>query len=83
MSEYEEFVEETNSGLRKKGDWRKIAELGEEMQENMKGSAEDSSIEKFEDWRPGVEKSETGVKQKTVEKAKLSENGMEKECNGV
>jgi hypothetical protein len=32
MSEYEEFVEETNSGLRKKGDWRKIAELGEEMQ---------------------------------------------------
>lgn len=76
-------VEETNSGLKKKGNWREIAEFGEDVEEAVEGSAEESSVRKFGEWRPKIEESEKDVKRKTVEKAVLSEKEMEKESNGV
>lgn len=79
----DESVQETNSGVKKKGSWKEIAEFGEEVEEAVEGSASKESVEEFEEWRPRVEESERDVKQKTVDKAVLEKNGMEKESNGV
>jgi hypothetical protein len=79
----EEAVEETNSGVKKKGDWKEIAEFGEEVEDVVEGSAEESSVKKFNEWRPRVEESERDVKRKTVDEAVIPENSLEKESNGV
>lgn len=76
-------VEETNSGVKKEGDWQEIAEFGEEVEEVVENSAEESSIEKFSNWRPRVEESERDVKRKTVDEAVIPEKQMEKDSNGV
>jgi hypothetical protein len=78
-----EEVEETNSGVKKKGDWKEIAEFGEEVEEVVEDSADDSSVEKFNEWRPRVEESERDVKRKTVDEAVLTEKEMEKQSNGM
>lgn len=78
-----EDVEETNSGLKKKGNWKEIAEFGEEVEEVVDGSADDSSLEKFKEWRPRVEESERDVKRKTVDEAVLPEKKLEEDSNGV
>lgn len=83
MSDEDNPVEETNSGIKKKGNWKEIAEFGEEVEEVIEDSAEDSSVEKFEEWRPRIEESERDVKKKTVDEAVLDEKEMEKESNGV
>lgn len=79
----EEDVEETNSGVKKKGDWEEIAEFGEEVEEVVDGSADESSVDKFNEWRPRVEESERDVKRKTVDEAVLPEKKLEEESNGV
>lgn len=78
-----EDVEETNSGVKKRGDWKEISEFGEEIEEAMEDEADERSVEKFEDWRPRIEESEMDVKKKTVDKALLDEKELEKESNGV
>jgi hypothetical protein len=79
----DEDVEETNSGVKKRGSWKEIAEFGEEVEDAVKDSAWEQSVEKFEDWRPRAEESERDVKKKTVDKAVLNEKELEKESNGV
>lgn len=83
MEEEDNSVEETNSGVKKKGNWEEIAEFGEEVEDVVEGSADSSSVEKFNEWRPRIEESERDVKRKTVDEAVISENSMEKESNGV
>jgi len=83
MSEEENSVKKTNSGVKKKGDWKEIAEFSEEVEDVVKDSAEDSSVEKFNEWRPRVEESERDVKRKTVDEAVIQEKQLEKESNGV
>lgn len=78
----EDSVKETNSGVKKKGNWKDIAEFGEEVEKALDG-AEKDSIKKFGKWRPKVEESESDVKKKTVEEAVLPENRLEKESDGM
>lgn len=76
-------VEKTNSGVKKEGDWKEIAEFGEEVEDVVRDSAEESSVEKFNEWRPRVEESERDVKRKTVDEAVIPQKQMEKDSNGV
>lgn len=78
----EDNLEETNSGVKKKGNWKEIAEFGEEIEKALDES-ESISTGKFEEWRPRVEESESDVKKKTVEQAVIPENKIEKESEGM
>lgn len=69
--------------LGRRGKWKDIAEFGEEVEEVVKDSADESSVEKFNEWRPRAEESERDVKRKTVDEAVLPENGLEKESKGM
>ncbi|MFB6199650.1 MAG: DUF5828 family protein [Candidatus Nanohaloarchaea archaeon] len=80
MAEDENSVEETNSGVKKKGDWKEISEFGEKVEEALKDS---ESVERFKEWRPKVEESEGDVKRKTVNEATLEEKKLEEKSNGV
>lgn len=79
----DEEVEETNAGIKKKGNWKEVAEFGEEVGEIMKESADDRSAEEFEEWRPKEEEAENDMKEKTVDKAVINEKEMEKDSEGV
>jgi hypothetical protein len=81
--EEDRTVEETNSGVKKRGNWKEIAEFGEEVESVIEDSADESSVEKFNEWRPRVEESERDVKRKTVDEAVIPEKEMEKDSNGV
>lgn len=76
-------VEKTNSGVKKRGSWKDIAEFSEKVEEAVKGKADPESMEKFDEWRPKLEEAEGDIKRKTVEEAELDKNGMEKESNGI
>lgn len=77
-------IEETNSGVKKSGSWKEVAEFGEEVKEALEGSEmDDSSVEEFEDWRPKREEAENDMKKKTVEEALLQKQRMEEETEGV
>lgn len=76
-------VEEINSGVRKKGNWKEISEFGEEVGEAINDKVEQDSLEKFDNWRPKVEESERDVKKKTVDEAVIGERKLEKESEGV
>ncbi len=78
-----EDVEETNSGVKKKGNWKEVAEFGEEVEEAMKEAVDDKSVEEFEEWRPKEEEAENDMKKKTIDKALLRKNRLEEESNGV
>jgi hypothetical protein len=83
MASEDENVKETNSGVKKRGDWNEIAEFGEKVEEVVEDSADEDSVEKFSDWRPRKEESEEDVKEKTVDKAVLDEKKIEEESEGV
>lgn len=82
-SENNKNVEETNSGIKKKGNWKEISEFGKEVEEAISDSVQDESVERFDSWRPKVEESERDVKKKTVDEAVIPENKLEKETEGV
>lgn len=79
----EENIEETNSGVRKKGDLKDIAEFTEEVEEVMDGEADEESVEKFREWRPREEDGRSDLQRKTVEAASINRKEAEKESNGV
>lgn len=79
----EKNIEETNSGIKKKGNWKEISEFGEEVEEAINDTAEEDSVKDFDEWRPKVEESERDVKKKTVDKAVIKEKKLEKESKGV
>lgn len=84
MAENEDSVEETNSGVKKNGNWKEIAEFGEEVETVLEASgSEKESLEKFGDWRPKIEESESDVKRKTVDEAVMKEKQLEEESEGV
>lgn len=82
-SKKNEKVKETNSGIKKKGNWKEISKFGEEVEEAISESAQQESIDRFQGWRPKVEESERDVKKKTVDEAVIPENKLEKESEGV
>ena len=78
----DEPVEETNSGVKKKGNWSEIAEFAEEVEEALE-DAEKGSLDRFEDWRPKLEESEGDLKKKTVDEATIEERKLEKKSKGI
>lgn len=78
-----EDVEETNSGVKKSGSWSKIADFSEKVEQALKGSAKDESVEKLSEWRPRREEAEGDIEEKTVDSAVIEENKLEEESNGV
>ncbi len=77
-------VEETNSGVKKSGNWEEVAEFGEEVKEAMEQSEMDEeSVEEFDDWRPKTTEAENDMKKKTVDEALLREKEIEEQSNGV
>lgn len=79
----DENVEETNSGVKKKGNWEEVAEFGEEIEEAIEEDMDEESVEDFEEWRPKREEAENDMKKKTVDKAVIKENNLEKDSEGV
>lgn len=69
-----ENVEKTNSGVKKKGRWKDVAEFSKEVEEAVKDSADEESVKDFKDWRPKEEEAENDMKEKTVEKAVAEQN---------
>lgn len=79
-----ENIEETNSGVRKKGDWQEIAEFGRQLEETMAERGIDGdSLEKFRDWRPKKEEAENDMKRKTVNKAVVDRKSVEERDDGM
>lgn len=78
----EEDVEETNSGVRKKGDWEEVADFAEEVEKIMEKVASENSLEELRSWRPKHGEDEKDMKRKTVQVATINENDMEKKSNG-
>lgn len=77
-------IEETNSGVRKKGDLEDIAEFTEEVEEIMEEEeADERSVEKFREWRPRREDGDRDLEKKTVEAASINRKEAEEESNGV
>lgn len=77
-------MEETNSGIRKKGDWEDVAEFGEDLEEAMEQSdIDDSSVERFREWRPKREEAENDMKRKTVDEAVVEKQSIEEKDDGM
>ncbi len=77
-------VEKTNTGIRKKGELEEIAEISEEIKKALKKvSDKDEHIEDFEYWKPEEKDNEENIKQRTAEKASISEKKVENESNGL
>lgn len=80
----EDSVEETKSGVKKKGNWEDISNFAREAERVIEeGEIDDRSVEKFGRWRPREKEDKEDLKEKTVEEARLSENGFEKQSEGV
>lgn len=79
----DENVEETNSGVKKKGNWKEVAEFGEEVEEAIEEDMDEGSVEDFEEWRPKREEAENDMKKKTVDKAVIKESDLERDSEGV
>ncbi|MFB6114889.1 MAG: DUF5828 family protein [Candidatus Nanohalobium sp.] len=80
----EESVEETKSGVKKKGDWEEISEFAREAEKVIEdGDVDEESVKKYGRWRPREKEDKEDLKEKTVEEAQLQENKLEKESNGM
>lgn len=77
-------LEETNSGVKKKGRINDVAEFSDEVEKVMEeAGAEKQSIKDFKDWKPEKDDSEDKVKEKTVKKASMPKKEIEEETEGV
>lgn len=84
MGEKESSIERTNSGVKKKGNWKEITEFGRKVEKILGEYESDSeALDRFNDWRPKIEESEGDVKRKTVDEATLEEKKLEEKSNGV
>ncbi len=83
MSE-EDSIQETNSGLKKRGDIKEVAKFSKEVENVLQDAGvKKNSIKEFREWRPKEEDDEGDIAEKTVEEASMSEKSIEKESNGV
>lgn len=78
-----EGVKETNSGVKKKGDWKRIADFSEKVEQALEDSVDNDSIRKLSEWRPRREEAEGDIQKKTVETAVIDKNRLEQESEGV
>mgnify|MGYP006269405589 CR=1 FL=1 len=78
-----EDFEETNAGVKKKGDIEEVAEFAEKLEEGLEEEVEKDSIQDFDDWRPRQEDGKKDIEKKTVEAASLKRSSNEEESNGV
>ena len=77
-------IKETNSGVKKHGDIKEVAEFSENVENALQDAGvKKNSIEEFREWRPKEEDEEEDIVEKTVEEASLSEKNVEKESNGI
>lgn len=79
----EEGLEETNSGVKKKGDIEEVAEFAREVEEGLEEEVDESSIDEFYKWRPREEDGKKDIERKTVEAASIKKSSAEDETNGV
>ncbi len=65
-------LEETNSGVKKRGDWEEISEFAREVEEAVQDTdIEDEEVEEYNDWRPREEEDEDDIRERTAEKASI------------
>ena len=76
-------IEETNSGVKKIGDWKKIAEFSEQLEKVLEKTADKESVEELSNWRPKTDEAEGDIQKKTVDSAVIKENKLEEQSNGV
>lgn len=76
-------VEQTNSGIAKKGDWKEVAEFAEEVEEAVEDTVRERTIQDLNDWRPRSDEEESDMKKKTVEIATINRSKMEEESKGI
>lgn len=79
----EEGLEETNSGVKKKGDIEDVAEFAREVEKGLEDEVSDESIDEFDKWRPREEDGKKDIERKTVKAASLDEKKVEDKSNGV
>lgn len=79
----DEGLEETNSGVKKKGDIEEVAEFAREVEEGLEEEISEESIREFDDWRPREEDGKEDIKRKTVEAASIKTSRVEEESKGV
>lgn len=70
-------LRETVFGFTVEGRWEDVVETSEELTETIKEEADEQSVEDWDEWRPRHEESHDDVREKTVEKACVSENPVE------
>lgn len=76
-------VEETNSGVKKKGSWKEVSEFAENVEDAMEESGfSEESVEEFEEWRPKKDEAEAEMREETVEKAAVSAREFEERSDG-
>lgn len=84
FSRMAEEVEETNNGVKKKGDWKEISEFAEDVEDALEDSGvEGDSVKKYNKWRPREEDDEKEVKKKTAKAASVEKNSLEEDSKGV
>ncbi len=65
-------LEETNSGVKKKGDWEEISEFAREVEKAVEDTdLEDDEVEEYNDWRPREDEDEKDIRDRTAEKATI------------
>lgn len=79
----DEGLEETNAGVKKKGDIEEVAEFAEKLEEGLEDEVEEESIEDFDDWRPRQEDGKKDIEEKTVKAASLKKSPNEEASNGI
>jgi hypothetical protein len=77
-------AEETNSGVKKKGDIEEVARFAEEIEQVMEDEeVEEDSLENFETWRPRKDDDKKSIEEKTVETASMPKTRAEEKSEGV
>ncbi len=81
----DEDFEETNSGVKKKGDIEDIAGFAREVEEAFKqeDDVSEDSLKKFDKWRPREDDSVEEIERKTVEAASIDRKKVEDETGGL
>ena len=76
-------LEETNSGVKKKGEIEDVAEFAREVEEGLEEKVDENSIDEFGKWRPREEDGKEDIERRTVEAASIKKSSVEDETNGV
>ena len=67
----EKGLEETNSGVKKKGEIEEVAEFAREVEEGLEEKVDENSIDEFGKWRPREEDGKEDIERRRVEAASI------------